>query len=142
VSVQISLLAPVLFILLSLGSLLRSAPGQVATQSPSELAQAQLKAAREAYRQLVEAEKKGQRSFDPERHYVWSKRILEAERQVARNKEEVFTAFEEHFKRMTTLETKAKQFARAGTVGADQVAAVAFYRAEAAVWKERAKVKK
>lgn len=128
-----------------------SAPAPADPPALSELAQARLKAAQEAYRRVMVTQEDDTK-FDAEVQYVWSKRLLEAEREVARDNKEVAAAFQSHLDRMAGLETKTKKreedqrrAGKANGYGPDQLArltAAAFYRAEAELWLERAKPKK
>lgn len=105
--------------------------GQPQGDPQTQLAKTTLKAAHEAYRQLLEEENKGRRAVDPESRYVWSKRILEAECEVARDKKGCAAAFKSHFERMMELERRIKNQAKVGGVGLDRVSAADYFRAEA-----------
>jgi hypothetical protein len=124
-----------------------SLPTAATTAAPPELttlAKARLKAAQEAYRLVIKAKK--EESFDPETIYVWSKRLLEAERGVASNKKGEVAAFQAHLDRMVALEKQAndvwQMHKRQNPKRDAHLAQVTFYRAEADLWLTRTKAKK
>ena len=115
-----------------------SAPAPADPPVPSKLVKARLDAAQEAFRKVDEGRNTG--PWEAEKQYIWSKRLLEAQREAAASKEEVAAAFRAHRDRMVTLETEttdATRFRIAGS-GPQVVAAAAFYRAEAELWLARA----
>jgi hypothetical protein len=142
--------------LLLLFVVLLSLPGVAATTKetkpapPTKREQALLEAAQEANRLIVE---KGQGlSLDKmaELNYLWSKRMLDAERDVARDNKQVIAALKAHLSRMAKLEAdRKKEEFRKTAFGKlpykpdqlAQIAAVVFYRTEAELWGERAKSK-
>jgi hypothetical protein len=146
------LLASVLLLVLIFVALpTPSTPAPSDLPVPSELAQARLKAAEEAYSRFLKLQPgQDEWMFDPEVAYTWSKRLLEAEREVARDHKGVVAAFERHRDRMVTLEaktkTREKNTAAKGIYyqpdALARLAAAAFYPAEAEHWLEQAKAKK
>ncbi len=124
------------------------APGKDESPELAKLTEARLKAVQDAYGTLVKAHH-DDTLFDPEKQYVWSKRLLEAEREGARDNEAVVAALQAHRDRMTELQTKTKKREEDNSMGAGlqrdalaRLAAVPFYRAEADLWLERAKARK
>jgi hypothetical protein len=114
--------------------------GPVPTDKEKELLQERLKAAKEAYRQVVEKTRGG---YEAEGRYVWSKRILDAEVELAQNNEAVIAAFQFHFDRMDGWEKDVhKTDEIPPRLDAVLVASTAFYTAEAKLWLEQAKTKK
>lgn len=124
-----------------------SAPAPMPPADPpevAELAKARLKAAQKAYRLM--------RRIPPaeywECRYVWSKRILEAQRELARNTKEIIAAFQSHCDRMAEDEKEGKRQAelrpraRWDDTEFALMAALEFYHAEAKIWLARAKAKK
>jgi hypothetical protein len=130
-------------------------PGPAATTRqgkrtpPTKLELALLKAAKDAYPRVLDRET-GDKLIEMERNYLWSKRLLEVEREVHANNKELVAAFKGHLDRMMNLEAQTKEHEwrtsgkgrrpyKAYQLGV--LAAVAFYRAEAEVLLERAKSK-
>jgi hypothetical protein len=70
----------------------------------------------------------------------WSRRWMDAERELAKSTAERVAALRGHFERMNKLEEEVQMYAR-GTIPIQQLAATKFYRAEAELWRlaERAK---
>jgi hypothetical protein len=104
------------------------------TVSTQKLAEERLNAAQNAYDAVWAKFKpfdlaKG----DGEDVYRWSRRWMEAEREMAKSKAERLTALQGHFERMKKLEQEVQMYAR-GTIPFQQLAATQFYRAEAALW--------
>jgi hypothetical protein len=77
---------------------------------------------------------------DGEKVYRWSRRWMEAERELANTKAERAAALQAHFERMKKLEEEVQAYAR-GTIPFQQLAATRFYRAEAEGWLGEAKSK-
>ena len=135
------------FMLGVIGFTFTAAPVPVEPPAVSELAQAKLKAAQASYEDLLAQEKKGQ--FDPETRYIWSKRILDTQREIGRNKADHLQALQEHRDRIVAVEKYVKTLYRAprtpgektGDFFTSQLQAVNFYRSEAELWLEQAKKK-
>ena len=70
---------------------------------------------------------------DGEKVYRWSRRWMESQRNMAKNKTEKLAAAKAHFDRMQRLEDDVQNYAR-GTIPFQQMEATRFYRAEAEVW--------
>jgi len=70
---------------------------------------------------------------DGEKVYRWSRRWMEAQRDMATNKIENLAAIKAHFDRMRRLEEEVQNYAR-GTIPFQQMEATRFYRAEAEAW--------
>lgn len=143
-----------LLILLYFGLLASSSepiPKPTDNGKEKDLVQARCKAAQEAYRELFEEKKQGR--FDPESLYVGSKRLLEAQREAASNKDEELAAFQKHFDRMRDLQKrfqehfvpydgiKSQGYSAQGYSHLNQ-ALVELFRAESELWLHRAKQKK
>jgi hypothetical protein len=121
-----------------------------------KLAQARAKAAQHAYGEIAASRKYGGldslKFGDLELRYVWSKHLLEAERDAAPTRKEAVAAFRAHLSRMEALEKEVKEgfipprpmspYEIRGRFGRAEVAAAALYRTEAEYWLERAKAKK
>jgi hypothetical protein len=125
-----------------------SAPAPADPPEAAELIKARLKAAEEAYASMAPSGEECDRG--EEALYTWSKRILEADRELAVDGKAVVAALEGHRDRMTEIEKKIKKYEaeRAAPKGSYQpyqrarIASAAFYRAEAELWLQRAKAKK
>src|SRR5438094_413613 len=76
-------------------------------QAAPALAEAKLKAARVAYEANLKALPTGQ--SDAEKVYVWSRRLLEAQRDLSTKKADRVAAVEEHLARMKVLREMVKQ---------------------------------
>jgi hypothetical protein len=70
-------------------------------------------------------------SLDPEKPYQWSRRWLEAERDLSGKKAGQVTAAEGHLERMKKLEATIKSLLANKMVGPAEVAAAEFYRLKA-----------
>jgi hypothetical protein len=116
-------------------------PTSEKTERTQKLAEERGRAARHAYEAVWEKFKPFDLSKgDGEDVYRWSRRWMEAEREVAKSKAERVAALQGHFERMKKLEQEVQMYAR-GTIPFQQLAATQFYRAEAELWllAERAK---
>jgi hypothetical protein len=111
----------------------------------SKLEQARLKAARKAWEALTLERKR--MPADWARPYILSKRLLKAERAVARGKEERVAAFQHHLDRMTAIKKEAESIFRPydpdrgapSGISYIDLAEMEFYCAEAELWLARAK---
>jgi hypothetical protein len=93
-----------------------------------KLLKERLAAARESYEAATAR-------LDPEMSYVWSRRWMEAERDVARNKAERLAALQGHFERMKKLELIAIiAETKDSAPEVKNLAPSKFYRAEADIW--------
>ena len=124
-----------------------AAPAQPEGKAPPEV----LKAQRDAARKTYELYAKYYPSLPPvvvspisdvEKCYLWSRRWLEAERQLVGDGDENRVAVAAHLDRMKKLEemTRKRSDAGSGAWSLDDAAA-AFYRAEAETWVAQAKGK-
>jgi hypothetical protein len=68
-----------------------------------------------------------------EKVYRWSRRWMEAERDLASTKAARVAAFQGHFQRMKKLEEEVRGYT-GSTIPFQQLAATKFYRAEAEAW--------
>jgi hypothetical protein len=109
-----------------------AAPLPEAAPVPPELLQARLTAAREAYA-LTEKALLTRTNFDAESLSRWSLRILEAQRPLCKNKDEVIAAAQEHLDRMSELEKTARKLVEVGVMPRNEMAAARYYRAEAEI---------
>ncbi len=125
-----------------------AAPIKEEKSPPSKFELARLKVVRDASPRFVLNKKSGSLVDLLETNYLWSKRLLEAEREVARDKRQVVAACKGHFDRMVELEAKVMKLLWEQSKGGripyygcqlQHRAAVVFYRAEAELWLERAK---
>ena len=68
--------------------------------------------------------------------YLWSRRLLEAERIAARNDDDEIAALARHWKRMHVLYLKTKALFEAGVRGGEEqkLRSTSFYLAEAELW--------
>jgi hypothetical protein len=128
------------FVLPCAASQILYAGGQTPDQALAKLTQQRLKAARDTYASLQAAERRNARAFDPEVHYLWSKRILAAELEMA-GKKGAAVAFKAHHERMVELERQTNQWVRLGQIGTENASAAIFYRTDAEILWERAKAK-
>jgi hypothetical protein len=125
---------------LALAGLAGAAPAPPEGKAPPELLKAQRDAAQKAYKACAALYDNGT-AIDAEKCYLWSRRWLEAERQLAGDGDTYRAAVAEHLDRMKKLEEAARQLFEAGRGSALDVAGAAFYRAEAETWVAQAKGK-
>ena len=102
---------------------------------PPELAEARLKAARQAYEQLVKTIGFG--TVDFETLHTWSRRILDAQTEAAPR--ERVAALEAHLARMRDLEKMAGERYKTGNASPADVTATEYYRIEAETWLAQAR---
>jgi hypothetical protein len=134
-STKLTLLGVLLVVVVS--SLAAPIPPKPQESPERGLAEARLKAAQAAF-QLYQ--KQGDIN-DPETSYRWSRRLLEAQRDLAQDRSEIVAAFQAHLDRMARLDNNAKDWAKAN-IFEKQLAFTGFYRAEAELWLAREKAKK
>jgi outer membrane protein TolC len=110
-----------------------------AGKAPTDSLQAQLDAAREAYRlaQVYYRDGRG----DVETVYRWSRRWLEAEQAGGGGKDQNLAALKGHLERMKELQKQAEARWRTGLVTSLDTTATKFYLAEAEDWLAQAKEK-
>jgi hypothetical protein len=133
-----------LFALVVGGALLgpmAAGPTEDKTVSAEKHAEERLDAARNAYESVWTKFKPFDLSKgDGEDVYRWSRRWMEAERDLTTTKAERVAALQGHSQRMKKLEEEVQAYAR-GTIPFQQLAATKFYRAEAETWLAEAKDK-
>lgn len=109
----------------------------------SALLEARLKAARQTYELLIAAwQRDAGGASDPEQVYLWSRRWLEAQRDLTEKQTDQVAALEAHRTRIEQLEKLARKLREAGVAGRTVVAVAEFYRLEAELWLVEAKSKK
>jgi hypothetical protein len=116
-----------------------TAPAPPTPQPPSALARAKLDAARQTY-QAVMRDLPAARA-DAEKVYLWSRRVLEAQRDLSDKKAERIAALEDHLARMKELRKVALARYRAGHATHTEALAGEFYVAEAELWLAQAKTR-
>ncbi len=96
------------------------------------LVKGQRDAARKAFGLYLNGYRLGTgKDFAAERAFLWSRRWMECEQRLARNKAERLAAAQAHLERMKSLEKMVKQMFRVGTVMAADTAAANYYRLSA-----------
>lgn len=120
----------------ALGQHLQAAePG--ADKDEAGLKKALVEAAKSTYQEDL-ARLKNLQASSPEDLYVWSRRWLDAEVDLAGNKEERVAAHQRHLDRMKDLERRAKAMAAAGQGRQSDATAGTYYRTQAELWLTRA----
>ena len=115
-------------------------PHAAAQDKQKELARSLATSARKVYEgnlQRWRATGRGKLSFEEQNR--WSRRWLQAELELADMKEKRMAAYEEHLKRMRTLEELAKQMLKGSTASPIEVTTCEYFRTQAELWWERAK---
>jgi hypothetical protein len=111
-----------------------------ADDKAAENARARLEAARAVYKGIFERRKVDAREpLDFEKLYLWSRRWMEAEKELAARKAERAAAAQGHVDRMKGLEELAKKLHKEGFLSAVELPAAEFYRLEAERWLEKEK---
>jgi hypothetical protein len=105
----------------------------------ARLRKALLDAARKTFKQEMERFRGGLASGNPEKLYLWSRRWLDAELDVAKTREARVAAYGDHPQRMRGLEKTAQAFARSGQGHTADAQAAEFFRIQAELWLVRAK---
>jgi hypothetical protein len=110
--------------------------GRAETPGPGSNAKARAEAARKVYETLLERYRRdGGFQLDPEKLYLWSRRWMEAEREVGTERAERVATVEKHLERMKKWEQMVEAARRQGlTFTEGDVAAAQFYRLEAEAW--------
>jgi hypothetical protein len=97
-----------------------------------ENARARRDAARKVYKGILErAQVDTGAGLDPERICLWSRRWMEAERELAGDAEEKVAAVQGHLDRMKERETAVRKMVNSRLAAATDLAAQEFYRLEA-----------
>jgi hypothetical protein len=115
------------------------APAVAAPAARRDLAQTKLATARKVFEATVRAFQTGQ--SDAEKVYLWSRRWLEAQRDLSDKKAAEVAALEAHRGRMKDLRKMAEQRYRAGKVPDAEALGAEFYVAEVELWLARAKAR-
>jgi hypothetical protein len=109
-----------------------ASPAAGADEKAAENARARAAAAEKAYKGIFQRSQVDPTSpLDVERLYQWSRRWLEAERELADKKEERVAAAQAHLDRMKKLEEVVRGWHRKGLLPPADVPAVEFYRLDA-----------
>ena len=105
-----------------------------------ENAKERLEAARKVYEGIFQrARIDPNAALDPDKLALWSRRWMEAERELGDTKEQKIAAVQGHLDRMKKLEGTVKQMLQARLVSPIEVAAQEYYRLEAEQWLAQAK---
>lgn len=119
-------------------ALLSFAPAAPADGNPaSALSEARLQAARKQYEETWQYYQ--QARIESYQVYVWSKLILDCQREMTEKKAERLIALEDHSARMKRLEALITKVRRLGFGRSYDVGASQYYRLEAEFWLEREK---
>jgi hypothetical protein len=110
-------------------------PKQANTKAPDQLAEARLKAARDAF-EIAHGE-----SIDREKMYRWSVRWLESEKALKPAKADQLAALQAHLERMKNVEEDCQVAFKKGLGTKFDVVAATFFRTEAETWLAEAKAK-
>jgi hypothetical protein len=113
-----------------------AAPAPEESKIPPELVKAKMEAARKTYERTWEVEGG---SVDVEHVYQWSRRWLEAERQLSDKKSDRSAAAQGHLDRMKALQKRAGDLHKTISISMQQLSATEFYRVEAEIWVLEAK---
>lgn len=117
--------------------------GVIQVEAPAEakdtsaLKKALVEAAQTTYKQDL-ARMKGLQGSSPEDLYVWSRRWLDAEMDLAANKDEKVASHHRHLDRMKEVEKMAKAMAVTGQGRQSDATAATYYRTQAELWLTRA----
>jgi len=119
---------------------LSAAPAPPDPKVPAPLAKKRLDAARKTFEGYLRMfRNKG--SPDPEKLYVWSRRLMEAEQALGDDKSTARAAVQAHLDRMKELERICADFARAQQGLQVDAEAARYYRIEAEIWLSQTKGK-
>jgi hypothetical protein len=115
-------------------------PASAADEKAAENAKARRAAAQKVYKGIFDRSQVDVSSpLDVERMHQWSRRWLEADRELAGTKEGRVAAIQAHLDRMKKLEDVVRHWHRKGFVSSADVPAVEFYRLEAERWLAQAR---
>ena len=119
--------------LVSFGTL--ASPARAEEKSAVDNAKARVAVARKIYQGLVENLKQKEspepQLLDLEKFYLWSRRWMNAQREIAEKKEDRIAAVEAHLGRMKELEGIMKELYETEQIAVDKVWKGEFYRLEA-----------
>jgi hypothetical protein len=133
--------ATLLSIVFGFPALLSAEPDAEQAKTLAKLAKIRLEAASKTYQVLWQNYREGRRSSD-ELLYRWSKRWLDAEREVHSPPAEQIAALKSHYDRMVELERIIRKVSQAGQGTVNELSAAEFYRTEAELWLLEAKTGK
>jgi hypothetical protein len=130
----VRVLAPtgVIFGVILLG-LVRAAPNPPAAKPAAKLALVKRDAARKTYEAVWKNNREALVPF-VEIAYRWSRRWLEAERELSEKKADQIAALQAHWNRMKDLEKITLERFRAKVVPVEEASAAEFYSLEAEIW--------
>jgi hypothetical protein len=101
-----------------------------------ELTKARLEAARNAYKAVEDLPSEDRNG---EIRYIWSKRLLEAEKEAANDQAEVLAAYKTHYERMMKFKKVINDLQKSpDKLPLEITTSAEFYRIEAELWLERA----
>ena len=106
-------------------------------KTPSPLAEARFKAATKQFNEVWTFYRQSRTESFPV--YLWSRLVLDSERQLSDAKTDRVGAAEAHLKRMQALETLVKKVRRLGFGFSIDVGASEYYRIEAEIWLDQEK---
>ena len=138
---RISRFAALVIVMFGSASLLHAEPDAEQAKTLAKLAKIRLDAASKTYQVLWQNYREGRRSSD-ELLYRWSKRWLDAEREVHAQPAEQVAALKGHYDRMVDLERIIRKVSQAGQGTVNELSAAEFYRTEAELWLLEAKAGK
>jgi hypothetical protein len=110
-----------------------------ADEKAAENARARLQAARKVYKGLGERKLVDARDSDFEKVYLWSRRWMDAEKELAVKKADKISAVQGHLDRMKKLEGVVKALLEGGLATSYDPPVAEFYRLEAEQWLAREK---
>lgn len=120
------------------GAMMCTVAAGAAQAAPDKaLLKAKLDAARKTYELTWKNYREGLRGA--EYLYWWSRRWMEAQRELAEGKAEQIAAVQGHAERMRELERVVQNLQRAKVGTLDEKTAAEFYRLEAEIWLQQAK---
>jgi hypothetical protein len=115
--------------------LVPGAPADPKAEKIRDLAKARLDAAEKTYQALRKRDLKYEYG---EAFYTWSKRILEAQRELAREKKEIKAALSAHLERMREVEHWVQEAEPSLKMGnREKIPQATHYRVEAELWLEK-----
>jgi uncharacterized protein (TIGR03067 family) len=114
---------------------------QAEPEVPADLLKAQVASSGEAYRLRLAGYRGGEPNGDLESTYLWSVRLLSAERDLSKKPADRVAAAAAHLERMKTVEATATARVKAGGAPRHHALAAEFYRVQAQIWLSQAKGK-
>jgi hypothetical protein len=107
-----------------------SNPPDPSEKKIADISQAKLDLARKMYERTLELESKNATGVLPESRYLWSRRWLESQVELAKNKKEIIASYKAHLGRMKDLVGKLTE--------ASAKMSAEYYVLEAELWVARA----